>query len=270
MKKNTLAKSQVIAVSGGKGGIGKTFFSVNFAVELASFGNKVLIFDADINLSNVHLLLHIDENKNFKDFIDGQIKIEDVIQKGVGGVDVLYVGDELNHIYHLKEDEISRIYSDLVNLESYYDYIIVDTQAGLNELNVSLLSLADRIILITNPEITAIVDLYKTIKVVSLKAPGIQFEIVVNKCVSAQSGMDVFQKIENTVSQFRVRSKLFLLGFILADHERVLESIQKRVPIVLLHKNGNVKGCFKLVIDAFLKKEKKRKKISFLQNLLKH
>jgi flagellar biosynthesis protein FlhG len=261
-------RAQIVTVAGGKGGIGKTFFSVNFGVELKSRGFRVLIFDGDINLSNVNLLLNIDETRNFRDYLQGNIGIGEVIQKGVGGVDALYVGDELNSILSLNDQDYSALNEGLMKLEESYDYIVIDSQAGLTELNQRLLLMSDRAILITNPEITALVDLYKVIKVAATAKSGIQFEILVNRVLNVEHAARVYDKISKTVSEFGIRTSLSFLGFIVDDPKRVVESIQKRIPIVVLHQTGNISECFRMISESFLRHSRPKRKFPFFYGLL--
>jgi flagellar biosynthesis protein FlhG len=260
--------AKVIAVSGSKGGIGKTFFAVNFAVALKNRGFRVLVFDADINMSNVNLFLNMDEESSFSDFLDSRVEIRDTIQKGVGGVDVICAGSDFEVILTVGEEELERIRKGLGQIESEYDYIIIDTQAGLNALTLGLILSSDRNILLTNPEITALVDLYKVIKLVSGKKRGTQFEIVVNKAGGPQEATRVYQKISQTVAQFGIKTNLTFLGYIVEDSRRVIESIQKRTPIVLLHESGSVNECFRLIINVFLKDIRIKKRRPFFYGLL--
>jgi flagellar biosynthesis protein FlhG len=261
-------RAQIITVSGGKGGIGKTFFAVNFAVELKNRGYKVLIFDADINMANVNILLHIDENKKFQNFINNSISQEQLIKKGVGGVDAIYVGDDLTKILDIADDEYNKIISGLAKIEKDYDYIIIDTEAGLSKLNMKFMLLSDRVILLTNPEITALVDLYRVIKIMSLQKPGISLDIVVNKTPGAENAANVYQNIVETVSQFHLKTSLAFLGFILDDPKRVLESIQKRTPLLILNSSGSIRQCFQLLTTAFLKNAERKRRFQFFYSLL--
>ncbi|MCK5268475.1 MAG: AAA family ATPase [Spirochaetes bacterium] len=267
---NQNRKAKTVAVSGGKGGIGKTFFSVNFAIELKNLGFKVLIFDADVNFSNVNLMLHIDKNNKFIDFLKNQISINSIIQKGVGGVDVIYVGDDLKKILNIDDDNFDTMTEGFSEIEKEYDYIIIDTPAGLNEFILRLILNTDYLIMIANPEITALVDLYKIIKIISLQKSGVNIEIVVNKASDPENAAVIFNKIKQTISKFDIKSELSLIGFIYEDTELVIESIQKRIPIVLLHNTSNIKECFSMAVNAFLKKNKKQQQQSFFHRIFHH
>lgn len=260
---------RVISVSSGKGGAGKTFFSTNFGIELKKRGQSVLIFDSDINLSNTYLLLNIDDSSEFSRFVKGEIKINDIIQKGVGGVDVLYAGEEINELFNLDNQELEKIMTELEQIRYSYDYVIVDTQAGIHDFNLNLILYSDKNIIIANPEITSLVDLYKLIKIASLKKPGISFELVVNKALSAKNAADIYSKMKGIVSRFRVRCNINFLGYILEDSKRVLESIQKRTPVVLLHENGVLAECFRLIVSTFLRGARKEEKMPFFYYLFK-
>lgn len=260
-------KAQIVAVSGGKGGIGKTFFSVNLAVELRSRGYKVLVFDADVNLSNVSILLHIDETKPFMGLIEKKTPIDTLIQRGVGGVDAIYVGDDLDRILELDDEQYKTILQGLAEIESQYDFIIIDTSAGLDEFNAKLMVLADRIILLANPEATSVVDVYRVVKVMAGRVPGIRFELVVNKAGSAEGAARLYSTLAETISQNNIRTHLDFLGYVLEDGKRVYESIQKRTPLLILHSSGNLNECFKLLSDSFLKGQQRRRRFRFFYNL---
>jgi len=268
LRKRHRRRAQVVTVSGGKGGVGKTFFTVNFGVELSNRGYRVLIFDADVNLSNVNLLLHIDSGGNLRDFFAGKFSMADVIQKGVGGVDVLYTGNDLDSLFEMDETQFNRILEGFNGIETRYDYILIDTQAGLNDINLKFIRQSDRTIMITNPEITALVDLYRVIKLYSKKKRGINFEIVVNRVSRPEYAAIVYEKLTKTVSNFKIGSHTTFLGYILEDQKRVIESIQKQVPIVILHEQGSLSECFKIIARAFLRNVKPKRKVSFFQSLL--
>ncbi|NOY08083.1 MAG: MinD/ParA family protein [Spirochaetes bacterium] len=260
--------AQIITVSGGKGGVGKTFFSVNFAVELKNRGYKVLIFDADINLSNVNLLLHIDENNRFKDYLKGKLTLPEIIQKGVAGVDVLYVGEDMDKILEISSDQLTTLVKELKKLESIYDFIIIDTSAGINEMNLKLMAKSDRVVMIANPEITSLVDLYRVIKITSKKKPHTHFEIIINRTLHPDSAARIYKKIAETISMFKIKTSVSFLGYMLEDPRRVLESIQKRIPYIILHENGQIGGCIKLIVNSFLRNKKPVRKFSFFHSLI--
>ncbi len=244
---------RVISVSGGKGGVGKTFFSVNFATELRSRGYRVLIFDGDVNLSNVNLLLHIDENNRFRDFLDKKVGIDELVRKGVGGVDVIYAGDDLNDNFSFSDDELDYFAEELSKIEKNYDFIIIDTQAGMSDMNRRLIEDSEAAVMIANQEITSLVDLYKTIKLLASRKPGLPFQIVVNKSPNPERAVKIFQGVRDTLLANNVQASVQFLGFILDDPQRALASIQKRTPVRLLGDSGSLGGCFRLVADTYLK-----------------
>jgi len=170
----------------------------------------------------------------------------------------------------LNNEQIDTISKALFKLEEYYDYILIDTQASLDSATLEFITFSDQVILIANPEITALVDLYKTIKILCSTKRGIALNIVVNKAASAESAGKIFMKIKNTVSEFGLKTFLIFLGYILFDPQRVIEAIRKRTPIILLNESGSLRQCFTLIANAFLRGAKpKRKKLFFLDLLRK-
>ena len=215
-----IGSPRIVSVSGGKGGVGKTFFSVNFATELQSRGYKVLIFDGDIDLSNVNLLLHIDENNRFRDFMDKKIGIDQLVRKGVGGVDVIYAGDDFQDNFTFSEDELRYFAGELQKVERNYDFIVIDTQAGMSEMNRRLIENSEAVVMVANQEITSLVDLYKTIKLLSARKTGLSFQVVVNKSPNPERAAQIYQGVRDTLHANGVRISLGFLGYVLNDPGR--------------------------------------------------
>lgn len=229
VKESGLAK--MIAISSGKGGVGKSNFILNLAIALSIRGKKVLLIDADMNLSNIDVLLGLYPEFTLSNLLDDLISIEKVLIEGPKGIKILPAAsgdiDVLNNKEKLKESLI-KIYQDL---RKDFDYILIDTGAGISDFTVDFLVSADRVVLITTPEPTAITDVYAMIKILFYRIKDPDISLAINMTQSAEEGKTIFNKIELIVKHFLNKSIRFI-GHIQSD-PHLPQSVQEQVPIIL-------------------------------------
>lgn len=244
---------RIVSVSSGKGGSGKTFCSVNFASELALKGNKVLVFDIDINCSNVFILLHIKPQNRLEEYFEGSINLSDCIVKSEWGVDVISAGMNIQKFMLLNSDyNFSRLSKDLKELSSEYDYIVIDYAAGIEQSMMRFYGISDDIILIANPEITALTDLYRLMKMIYVNNSITEMFLIVNKVKNIDWAVNLFKEVKKVSQKFSLPIDLKLLGPILFNEEKVMTSIQKRTPLVCLYPKTPIKGGFALSVTRYL------------------
>jgi len=187
VSRNDIRNSKFITVASGKGGVGKTNFAVNFAYVLANeFKKRVLLIDADIGMANVHLFLGIEKGKNIKHLFMGE-KIEDVIQQAAG-FDVLAGFSGIEDFFDIEEVSIQTVINQLDLVSQKYDYIIIDTSAGIDEKVISFLRASYKSYIITTPEPTALMDAYALIKTLYNLYKYDSFKIIVNMCKNREEG----------------------------------------------------------------------------------
>ena len=200
-KKGT-SNSRFITIASGKGGVGKTNFAVNFAYLMAiEFGKRILLIDADIGMANVHLFLKRKGQKSLKDLFAGE-PIEQVIER-VHGFDVLMGFSGIDDFDELDEISIQAIINQLETVSQKYDYVIIDTGAGIDEKVSAFLRASSKSYIVTTPEPTAMMDAYALIKSIYNIFGYDRFKIVVNMCRSEPEG-------ENTYNKLKVSCKKFL------------------------------------------------------------
>lgn len=247
--------AKIISVTGGKGGSGKTFCSVNLATELASRGNKVLLFDADINCSNVFIMINVKPGNLFQKYFEGGATLKETIVESPHGVSVISAGvNILRFIQFENEYNLSRLTRDLKELSSEYDFVIFDHAAGISQETLKFYEISDEIIFVANPEVTALTDLYRVIKVVVTNNLCDNLNLVVNKVKNIDWAVNLYREVTSVMSRFKLNKELFLLGPILSDEEHVIMSIQKRTPLVKLFPKTPIKGGFSLAVTRLLYK----------------
>lgn len=274
-KNNELSKKQtssmkIITVTSGKGGVGKSNFVVNLAVTLQKKGKKVLIFDADLGMGNDDVLLGLYPKYNIFDIIFTTKKIEDIIIEGPCGISLIPGGSGLNKVQELDEKEKQLFLKELDSIEEY-DYLLMDTGAGVSKDILSFISASEELIVITTPEPTSLTDAYSLIKATDHFKLQTKAKIVVNRAFTKEEGQETFNKMLRAVSRF-LKIDIDYLGCIL-DDRKLVESVRAQKPFVLLYPNCDaaknieeiakkiigecesssegVKGLFKKIFNVF-------------------
>lgn len=220
-----------IAVSSGKGGVGKTSVSVNLALTLQKLGKRVAIFDADFGMANSHILLGVNPEHSLSDVLNGQKSISDVICEGPRGVRIVSGGSGLLEM--LNVDPAGRYHT--IRMMDHFkddiDVLIVDVPAGASDNSVSFVAASDRAVVVLVGEPTSFLDAYSFIKACHLETGLENFTIAVNMAGSDTEARKHFDKFNSIVMQF-LDVKL-RYGCHVPFSQRIRKSIVDRKPIVL-------------------------------------
>lgn len=244
---------RIISFSSGKGGAGKTLCAVNFASELVSRGYKVLVFDVDINCSNVFILLHVKPLSKLQEYFEGSLKLKDCVIKSEFAIDVISAGVNIQRFVQFENDfNLARLAGDLKELSEDYDYVIIDYAAGITQPMMKFYEMSDDIVLVANPEITALTDLYRLMKMIYINNKTNKMYLIVNKVKNIDWAINLYREIKKVVSKFDLNIDIVLLGPILFDEERVMVSVQKRTPLIMLYPKTPIKGGFSLSATRYL------------------
>lgn len=225
--------ARIITVSSGKGGVGKTNFSVNIALALAKMGKRVSIIDADLGLANVDVLMDLVPQYTLNHVIRSEKTVEEIIIEGPFGLNIISGGSGLLEMANLDKDRIEGLIEALQVLNERSDYILIDTGAGLNESVISFVEAADDVILVVTPDPTSITDAYALIKNIHMMEKHVK--IVVNRVDSTNEGLDVFNKISAATKRF-LNSDVEILGYIYEDGN-VKKSVKMQKPFLLAYPN---------------------------------
>lgn len=245
-EKNT----KIITVTSGKGGVGKSNFVVNLGIDLVKKGKKVLIFDADIGMGNDDVLMGIYPKNNVLDLIEGRISIEEVIIDGPYGIKLLPGGNGLNNIEDIDEIKRKLFLRKIEELEGF-DYILIDTGAGISRSVLAFIACSDEVILITTPEPTSLTDGYSLLKAVNHFKIKDKANIVVNKVLEIEEGEKTFLKFKAAVNKFLTLDVNFL-GYIYEDKKLVL-SVRKQTPFIIEYPNCEASICIDSISNKILK-----------------
>jgi flagellar biosynthesis protein FlhG len=219
-----------VAVTSGKGGVGKTNIALYVSVFLSAFRKKVLLLDADLGLANVHILLGIAPDKNIAHFIDGECGIERVICRGPGGIDIVPGASGLEKLANIDRARLELLQHEFMKLESLYDYLIIDTGAGIGTTVTHFASQTDITLLVMTTEPTSLADAYAMVKVLYERGCG-RVGVVVNMCLSEREGNETFDRLNTLVVKF-LKKPLELFGCMLMNPD-VPQYVKKQKLIVL-------------------------------------
>lgn len=243
-KKNNNS-SHVIAVTSGKGGVGKTNFAINTALELGIQGFSVTLLDADLALANADLLLGVKPAYNLSHVISGERKLKEIICPVGTNVNLIPASSGLEELVKLPQIKRNQLINDLKEIESNTNFIFIDTPAGIGSNVINFLCAASEVIVVTTPEPTAIIDAYATIKVLHKYSPNKRVWIVVNNVNSFEEAEQVSDQLVKTVVSF-LKHKIEYLGAIPNDPE-VVKAIKEQIPIVEYSPNVPSSRSFRVI-----------------------
>jgi flagellar biosynthesis protein FlhG len=225
----SVSRLKKIAITSGKGGVGKTSVVVNIGVALASMDMKLAVLDADYGLGNIDILLGIEPEQDISDLLKDIASLEDIL---ITKHEMLIIPacSGVQSLTHLSEYQEILLYKELKKLEKMVELLIIDTAAGISDNVISLLLAADEVYLVVSPENTSIVDAYAVVKVITELDAFKSISVIANMVEDEKEGTEVFLKISRAVKKF-LNKELHYLGYIKKD-DHVVEAIKFQQPVV--------------------------------------
>lgn len=248
-KKNT----RVITVTSGKGGVGKSNFSVNLAIALTELNQKVILLDADLGLANINVILGISTPYNIAHVIAGEKTISEIMFEGPNGIKIIPGGSGMHELANLKEWQLEIFLTKLSNLDGEADFLIIDTGAGLSKGVLSFSLAADELLIITTPEPTALTDAYGFIKTLKQQRYNGKIKVIVNRVSTETEGTIVFEKLKIATSRF-LKYPIEYLG-IIRDDIRVVQAVKEQQPFTLAYPFTNATQDIYILASAISKQE---------------
>ncbi len=227
---------RTIAVTSGKGGVGKTCLAANLAWALARAGRRVLVVDADFGLANLDIVLNVNPVATLHDVLFGACPLEQAIVSGPGGFHILAAASGVAEYTRMTTDLREQFPALLRTLESRYDYLFFDTGAGISDVVLYTASLAQDVIVVATPEPTSLADAYAAIKVMAVTQQRRRFSLIVNQTPTEAQAQAVFTQLRTVMGRFlsgdgRAPIELIYLGHV-PDDPAMARAICQRTPIM--------------------------------------
>jgi flagellar biosynthesis protein FlhG len=219
-----------LAITSGKGGVGKSAIALQLAITLSQMKKKVLVLDADLGLANIHLLLGIAPKYNIAHVVEGERELEEIVCTGPAGIDIIPAASGVESMANISEARLGALQRQFSRIERRYDYIFIDTGAGIGRSTLSFAESADQVLLVVTPEPTSLADAYATAKLILEKgAKGIS--VIVNMASNDREGQEIFDKLNSLVLKFLKRR--VHLGAIVPYDREITRMIKRQRSIMI-------------------------------------
>jgi len=261
---------RTIAITSGKGGVGKTNLTVNLAIALGNMGKRVIIIDADMGMANVDILLGTTSRINLMSLLEPDVALEDVLLRGPYGVSYISGGSGMEHAMELTVMEREILFKKLAGCEDWADIILIDTGAGIGNNVLDFISAADEVLLITTPEPTALTDAYAVMKGYSSITEDPNIKLIVNRVIDEPEIREVVGTLSRTAERF-LKLSVECLGYIY-DDQMMIKSVRQQVPVMASHPDAVSSRCIASIATGLLNGRQEKVKLGwrgFLKRIFK-
>lgn len=268
MRASQGALARSIAVVSGKGGVGKSNFSTNFAHALIARGKRVVIVDMDIGMGNIHILLGLTPGYSLMDYLVGTNDVEAIINETAEGLDFISGGSGLEQIMEWSEATFDRLTNLFGYLQKTYDFVLFDMGAGATQQAIELIMAVDEVIVISTTEPTSITDAYSMMKFIVMKDPATSLYLVGNRIPKRQKGDESVLRLQFAMRKF-LNKETTVLGY-LPEDDAVQKAVIKQEPYFLAYPNAPIsKKLFTMsaVFTTFHSEEEVKDSSRFIQKL---
>ncbi|MEY9975979.1 MinD/ParA family protein [Lysinibacillus sp. RC79] len=241
---------RAIAVVSGKGGVGKSNFSMNFATTLANKGKKVVIVDMDIGMGNINILIGKNVSYSLKDYLEGNKLLDEVIFEGPCDLKYISGGSGMSGVLEWSEELFERLIHAFEQLQKNFDYIFFDMGAGATSWSLDLLASIDEIIVLSTAEPTSITDAYSMMKYIHMRDTDKQFYILCNRAYSKEEGLETTERLKRTMKRF-LDKEVTILGS-LPEDSVVRKAVREQVPFSLAYPDALITKTLQLIVARFM------------------
>jgi flagellar biosynthesis protein FlhG len=246
--------TRVLSITSGKGGVGKTAVVANIAVLLARMGKRVLILDADLGLANIDVVFGLAPSHNLNHFFAGECGLKEILVEGPLGIRILPAGSGVQRFTRLDSEQKLRLLEALDAMHNDFDFVLIDTEAGISENVTYFTTAAQEILVVTTPEPTAITDAYALMKLLSNQYHEKRFNLIVNFIKSEEEALDVYRKLTMVANRY-LDISIDYMGSIPRD-KLMVEAIRKQQVMVQLYPESKTSAAFEALSRSMLQEPK--------------
>ena len=238
---------QVIAITGGKGGVGKSNVTINLGLCLAELGRRVVLLDADMGLANLDILLGISPKLNLSHVLKGECSLRDILVEGPGGMRIVPAASGLVELVNLGNREHAGLIHAFSELSDEVDVLLVDTAAGISDMVMSFVNAAQESLFVVTNEPTSITDVYAMIKLLNQQHGMYRFNILANMVSSQQEGRELYAKLSKVTDRF-LDVALQFTGSIPFD-ESIRKAVARQKPVVEAYPRSKAALAFRTLAN---------------------
>ncbi|GIN83682.1 flagellum site-determining protein YlxH [Heyndrickxia sporothermodurans] len=250
LSNGALHSAKTIAVVSGKGGVGKSNFTINTALSLAKKGKKVLVFDFDIGMGNINVLIGADSKHTISNFIEKNIPFNEIIYTGPYQISYISAGNGFSKVLELDKISIQRLLIELEELQYLYDYILFDMGAGATNANLQIMLSVDDIFVITTPEPTSITDAYSMMKYIVLQESNNHLYLICNRSEREKEGIATLERLQLAMKKF-LNKNVQILG-VLPEDSHVRKAVIGQTPFYTEFPRSLITTKLEKIVQTYL------------------
>ena len=244
-------KALTVTITSGKGGVGKTNITTNLGLALARTGKKVCVFDADTSLANINILLGLHPELTLEHFLRGDHSIDEIMLNAPGNLKIIPAASGINECANLSSTQQDKLLAALEQLEQQFDYLLVDSAAGINNSVLNFIQSSQYAVVVISPEPTSLTDAFSLIKVLQRRDCDQPIYILVNMCDGYAHSMEVFKRFAHAVNKF-INTKVRYLGYIPTD-PALKNAVSTQSPVMLSAPDSPAGRCLSLLAGILVK-----------------
>ena len=254
IKKSVKKRAQVLAITSGKGGVGKTNVAANLSICLSAAGKDVILLDADLGLANLDVLMPVKIRANLAHVVAGKRRLAEIVQSGPGGIRLVCGASGITQMADLTDLQRQQLVQEMTQLESTSDIIVIDTGAGISRNVLGFCRSADHTLVVTTDEPTSITDAYALIKALNQGPRQPKISLLVNMAGNSDQARNVYQRLAHASQRF-FNGSIYYAGCILRD-EHLCQAVHRRQPVVLAYPRCPASYCFVALAQKLVRDHK--------------